>query len=81
MDTVTVLSMSAISCLLLLVLLLQVRKLSNFTAKAIDLSLVLTRIDWLQTLARASRIAPPGKMQPGAARSRWPNRRVFVVRL
>ena len=54
MDTVTVLSMSAISCLLLLVILLQVRKLSNFTAKAIDLSLVLTRIDWLQTLREQS---------------------------
>jgi DNA recombination protein RmuC len=50
MDSVTVVSMSAISCALVLVLLLQVRKLSNFTAKAIDLSLVLTRIDWLQTL-------------------------------
>jgi DNA recombination protein RmuC len=50
MDTVSVISMSAVSCALLLVLLLQVRKLSNFTAKAIDLSLVLTRIDWLQTL-------------------------------
>jgi DNA recombination protein RmuC len=50
MDTVTVVSISAISCALVLVLLLQVRKLSNFTAKAIDLSLVLTRIDWLQTL-------------------------------
>ncbi len=43
-------SISTISCVLVLVVLLQVRKLSNFTAKAIDLSLVLTRIDWLQTL-------------------------------
>jgi DNA recombination protein RmuC len=50
MDTITVVSISAISCLLLLVLLLQVRKLSSFTAKAIDLTLVLSRIDWLQTL-------------------------------
>ncbi len=50
MDTITVVSISTISCVLVLVLLLQVRKLSNFTAKAIDLSLVLTRIDWLQTL-------------------------------
>ncbi len=50
MDTITVVSISTISCVLVLVVLLQVRKLSNFTAKAIDLSLVLTRIDWLQTL-------------------------------
>ncbi len=50
MDTITIVGMLAITCILLLVILLQVRKLSNFTAKAIDLSLVLTRIDWLQTL-------------------------------
>ncbi|MGC2401765.1 MAG: DNA recombination protein RmuC [Acidobacteriaceae bacterium] len=50
MDTIVIVSLSAISCLLLLVLLLQMRKLSQLTAKAIDLSLVLTRIDWLQTL-------------------------------
>jgi DNA recombination protein RmuC len=50
MDTISVISLSAVSCLLLLVLLVQLRKLSNLTGKAIDLSLVLTRIDWLQTL-------------------------------
>jgi hypothetical protein len=50
MDTITVVGMSAFSCLLLLVLLLQIRKLASLTGKAIDLSLVLTRIDWLQTL-------------------------------
>lgn len=66
MDTLTVVSISAISCLLLLVLLLQMRKLSNLTAKAIDLSLVLTRIDWLQTLReQADRAA-----REDAARSR-----------
>jgi DNA recombination protein RmuC len=66
MDTIAVISISAISCLLLLILLLQMRKLSQFTAKAIDLSLVLTRIDWLQTLReQADRAA-----REDAARSR-----------
>jgi DNA recombination protein RmuC len=40
--------MLAISCLLALVVLLQVRKLSDLTGRAIDQSAVLTRIDWLQ---------------------------------
>jgi DNA recombination protein RmuC len=47
--------MLAISWLLLVVLLLQVRKLSNLTAKAIDLSSpVLNRIEWLQALVEQS---------------------------
>ena len=51
MDTLTIVSMLAISCILLVVVLLQVRKLSELTAKAIDLSSpVLSRIDWLQAL-------------------------------
>jgi DNA recombination protein RmuC len=50
MDTIAIVGMCAINCLLLLVLLLQMRKLASVTGKAIDLSLVLTRIDWLQTL-------------------------------
>jgi DNA recombination protein RmuC len=40
--------MLAISCLLALVVLLQVRKLSDLTGRAIDQSAVLNRIDWLQ---------------------------------
>ena len=48
MDTVTIISMLAISCLLALVVLLQVRKLSDLTGRAIDQSAVLNRIDWLQ---------------------------------
>lgn len=38
MDTLAIVSMLAISWLLLLVLFMQVRKLANLTAKAIDLS-------------------------------------------
>jgi DNA recombination protein RmuC len=47
-DTVTIISMLAICCLLALVVLLQVRKLSDLTGRAIDQSAVLNRIDWLQ---------------------------------
>ena len=55
MDNLAVLSMLAICWLLLLVLLMQVRKLSNLTAKAIDLSSpVLSRIEWLQALLEQS---------------------------
>jgi DNA recombination protein RmuC len=50
MDTLTILGMFAFSCLLLLVVLLQVRKLSILNAQAIDLSPVLNRMDWLQTI-------------------------------
>jgi DNA recombination protein RmuC len=51
MDTLAIVSMLAICWLLLLVLLMQARKLSNLTAKAIDLSSpVLSRIEWLQAL-------------------------------
>jgi DNA recombination protein RmuC len=48
MDTVTIISMLAIGCLLALVVLLQLRKLSDLTGRAIDQSAVLNRIDWLQ---------------------------------
>ncbi len=48
MDTVAIISMLAICCLLALVVLLQVRKLSDLTGRAIDQSAVLNRIDWLQ---------------------------------
>src|ERR1700722_18417811 len=55
MDTLAIISMLAISWLLLLVLLMQVRKLSSLTAKAIDLSSpVLGRIEWLQALFEQS---------------------------
>jgi hypothetical protein len=55
MDTLATVCMLAISWLLLVVLLLQVRKLSNLTAKAIDLSSpVLNRIEWLQALVEQS---------------------------
>jgi DNA recombination protein RmuC len=55
MDTLAIVSMLAISWLLLLVLLMQVRKLSHLTAKAIDLSSpVLSRIEWLQALLEQS---------------------------
>jgi hypothetical protein len=50
MDMLTIMAMFAFSCLLLLVVLLQVRKLSILTAQAIDLSPVLNRMDWLQSL-------------------------------
>jgi DNA recombination protein RmuC len=40
--------MLAICCVLALVVLLQVRKLSDLTGRAIDQSAVLNRIDWLQ---------------------------------
>ena len=51
MDTLAIVSMLAVCWLLLLVLFMQVRKLSNLTAKAIDLSSpVLGRIEWLQAL-------------------------------
>jgi DNA recombination protein RmuC len=48
MDTVTIISMLAIGCLLALVVLLQLRKLSDLTGRAMDQSAVLNRIDWLQ---------------------------------
>ncbi len=48
MDTVTIISMLAVGCLLALVVLLQLRKLSDLTGRAIDQSAVLNRIDWLQ---------------------------------
>jgi DNA recombination protein RmuC len=48
MDTVAIISMLAIGCLLAVVVLLQVRKLSDLAARAIDQSPVLNRIDWLQ---------------------------------
>ena len=55
MDTLALVSMLVICCLLSLVLLMQVRKLSNLTAKAIDLSSpVLGRIEWLQALLEQS---------------------------
>jgi DNA recombination protein RmuC len=55
METLAIVSMLAICWLLLLVLLMQVRKLSNLTAKAIDLSSpVLGRIEWLQALLEQS---------------------------
>jgi DNA recombination protein RmuC len=55
MDTLAIVSMLAICWLLLLVLLMQARKLSNLTAKAIDLSSpVLSRIEWLQALLEQS---------------------------
>jgi DNA recombination protein RmuC len=55
MDTLAIVSMLAISWLLLLVLLMQVRKLSHLTAKAIDLSSpILSRIEWLQALLEQS---------------------------
>jgi DNA recombination protein RmuC len=40
--------MLAIGCLLAVVVLLQMRKLSDLTGRAIDQSAVLNRIDWLQ---------------------------------
>ena len=48
MDTVTIIGMLAVGCLLALVALLQLRKLSDLTGRAIDQSAVLNRIDWLQ---------------------------------
>jgi hypothetical protein len=55
METLAMVSMLAICWLLLLVLLMQVRKLSNLTAKAIDLSSpLLSRIEWLQALLEQS---------------------------
>ncbi len=55
MDTVAIISMLAISLLLLVLLLMQMRKLVNLTAKAIDLSSpVLGRIEWLQALLEQS---------------------------
>ncbi len=55
MDTVAIVSMLAVCWLMLLVLFMQVRKLSNLTAKAIDLSSpVLSRIEWLQALLEQS---------------------------
>jgi DNA recombination protein RmuC len=55
MDTLAIVSMLAISWLLLVMLLMQVRKLANQTAKAIDLSSpVLSRIEWLQALLEQS---------------------------
>jgi DNA recombination protein RmuC len=55
MDTLAIVSMLAICWLLLLVLLMQARKLSNLTAKAIDLSSpVLSRIEWLQAVLEQS---------------------------
>jgi DNA recombination protein RmuC len=55
MDTLAIVSMLAICWLLLLALLMQVRKLSNLTAKSIDLSSpVLGRIEWLQALLEQS---------------------------
>jgi DNA recombination protein RmuC len=55
MDTLAIVSMLAVSWLLLIVLFMQVRKLSNLTAKAIDLSSpVLSRIEWLQALLEQS---------------------------
>jgi DNA recombination protein RmuC len=55
MDTLAIVSMLAICWILLLVLFMQVRKLSNLTAKAIDLSSpVLSRIEWLQALLEQS---------------------------
>jgi DNA recombination protein RmuC len=48
MDTVTIIGMLAIGCLLALVALLQLRKLSDLTGRAMDQSAVLNRIDWLQ---------------------------------
>jgi DNA recombination protein RmuC len=51
MDTLAIVSMLAVCWLMLLVLFMQVRKLSSLTAKAIDLSSpVLSRIEWLQAL-------------------------------
>jgi DNA recombination protein RmuC len=55
MDTLAIVAMLATSWLLLLVLFMQMRKLSNLTAKAIDLSSpVLSRIEWLQALFEQS---------------------------
>jgi DNA recombination protein RmuC len=55
MDTLAIVSMLAVCWLLLVVLFMQVRKLSNLTAKAIDLSSpVLSRIEWLQALFEQS---------------------------
>jgi DNA recombination protein RmuC len=55
MDILAIVSMLAICWILLLVLFMQVRKLSNLTAKAIDLSSpVLSRIEWLQALLEQS---------------------------
>jgi DNA recombination protein RmuC len=55
MDTLAIVSMLAICWLMLLVLFMQARKLSNLTAKAIDLSSpVLSRIEWLQALLEQS---------------------------
>ena len=55
MDTLAIVSMLAICWLMLLVLFMQARKLSNLTAKAIDLSSpLLSRIEWLQALLEQS---------------------------
>jgi DNA recombination protein RmuC len=55
MDILAIVAMLATSWLLLLVLFMQMRKLSNLTAKAIDLSSpVLSRIEWLQALLEQS---------------------------
>src|ERR1700681_3743075 len=55
MDTLAIVSMLAVCWLMLLVLFMQMRKLSNLTAKAIDLSSpVLSRIEWLQALLEQS---------------------------
>jgi DNA recombination protein RmuC len=51
MDTLAIVAMLAVCWLLLLVLFMQVRKLSHLTAKVIDLSSpLLSRIEWLQAL-------------------------------
>ncbi len=51
MDTLAIVAMLAVSWLLLLVLFMQVRKLSHLTARVIDLSSpLLSRIEWLQAL-------------------------------
>ena len=55
MDTLAIVAMLAVSWLLSLVLFMQMRKLSNLTAKAIDLSSpILSRVEWLQALLEQS---------------------------
>jgi DNA recombination protein RmuC len=50
MDPIVLDCLVALILLSLVFLFLQIRRLAGSTSKAIDLSLVLTRIDWLQTL-------------------------------
>ncbi len=90
MDTVTIIGMLAVGCLLALVALLQLRKLSDLTGRAIDQSAVLNRIDWLQARGeQADRTARdevartrleqtalcPGSSQRGGELADW-NRRL-----